>query len=55
MGKHDGMIGDRLDKRRFMARHKVVTTDAEIDRAIEQARSLQGGWPIQAARWLEGD
>lgn len=24
-----------------MARHKIVTTDAEIDRAIEQARNLQ--------------
>ncbi len=54
MGNHDGMIGDRLDKRRFMAKHKVVTTDAEMDRAIEQAKGLQNEPRVTAVEYKPG-
>jgi hypothetical protein len=37
-----------------MAKHKVVTTDAEIDRAIEQAQSLQQEPRVVSAEYRPG-
>jgi hypothetical protein len=43
----------RHSGRRFMANHKVVTTDAEMNRALERAKTLRESLMVNAALFVE--